>query len=107
MDLNKIIKMAVPILVILWAPICFADDGWGAAKEGAKKRCAKNFEDFQLQAVCVQNEKKGFEKLKGDFGMPKDVATQAKARCATTFEDFQLQAVCMQNEKKGYDKMQQ
>lgn len=30
----------------------------------AKDRCAKVFDSFQLQAVCMQNEQKGYEKMR-------------------------------------------
>jgi len=78
---------------------------WASVKDAAKLRCAKIFEDFQLQAVCMENEQKGYNKMQDDFGMPSAVAKKAKERCERTFKDFQLQAVCMENEKKGYDKM--
>ena len=78
---------------------------WSAVKGAAAQRCAKNFENFQLQAVCMENEKEGYEKMQGDFGMPSAVAKKAKERCARIFQDFQLQAVCMENEKEGYEKM--
>jgi len=29
----------------------------------AKGRCASTFDDFQLQAVCMQNEKDGYDKM--------------------------------------------
>jgi len=29
----------------------------------AKVRCARTFDDFQLQAVCMQNEKDGYDKM--------------------------------------------
>lgn len=76
-----------------------------AAKDAATKRCEKQFESFQLQAVCLSNEKEGYEKLKGKFGMPEALSLKAKERCAKSFEMFQLQAVCMSNEYDGYKKM--
>ena len=78
---------------------------WSAEKAGAAEECRKTFEEFQLQAVCMENERKGYDKMQGNFGMPADVAKKAKKRCAKNFVEFQLQAVCMQNEKEGYDKM--
>jgi hypothetical protein len=30
----------------------------------AKDRCEKVFDSFQLQAVCMENEQKGYEKMK-------------------------------------------
>jgi hypothetical protein len=54
----------------------------------------------------MDNEREGYNKMQGNFGLPSSVAHKAKVRCARTFDDFQLQAVCMQNEKDGYDKMQ-
>jgi len=80
---------------------------WASEKGAAAARCAKTFDDYQLQAVCMDNEKEGYDKMQGNFGMPASEAQKAKIRCARTFDDFQLQAVCIQNEKDGYDKMQQ
>lgn len=78
---------------------------WSSVKGAGAQRCAKVFEDFQLQAVCMENEKNGFDKMQGDFGMPNVLARKAKERCERVFQDFQLQAVCMENERKGYVKM--
>jgi hypothetical protein len=78
---------------------------WTTEKAGAAERCRKSFDDFQLQALCMDNERDGYDKMQGNFGMPPDVAYKAKVRCAKSFDDFQLQALCMQNEKEGYDKM--
>jgi len=30
----------------------------------AKEQCESTFQDFQLQAVCMKNEKKGYDKMK-------------------------------------------
>ncbi len=81
-------------------------NSWSSEKIAAAKRCAQTFDDYQLQAVCMDNEKDGYNKMQGTFGLPSSVSLKAKKRCSRTFEDFQLQAVCMQNEKDGYDKMQ-
>ena len=78
---------------------------WNTEKAGSAALCAKTFEHYQLQAVCMENEKDGYEKMQGNFGLPSDVAKKAKARCSRTFGLFQLQAVCMENEKDGYQKM--
>lgn len=88
----------------------FADAGnwqssWASEKGAAASRCAKTFDDYQLQAVCMDNEREGYDKMQGNFGLPISEAQKAKTRCARTFADFQLQAVYMQNEKDGYDKM--
>jgi len=103
------------IILILMSVIIFAlasvthagnwQNSWSAEKGAAANRCAKTFEDYQLQAVCMDNEKDGYDKMQGDFGLPSSVAYKAKNRCVKVFADFQLQAVCMQNEKDGYDKM--
>jgi hypothetical protein len=79
---------------------------WASEKSSAAARCATTFDDYQLQAVCMDNEKNGYNKMQGNFGLPNSEVQKAKIRCGRTFEDFQLQAVCMQNEKNGYDKMQ-
>ena len=81
-------------------------NSWPSEKSAAAQRCAKTFDDYQLQAVCMDNEKEGYNKMQGNFGLPSSVARKAKVRCARTFDDFQLQTVCMQNEKDGYGKMQ-
>lgn len=81
-------------------------NSWSTEKGAAAQRCAKTFEDYQLQAVCMDNEIEGYNEMQGNFGLPSSEAHKAKVRCAKTFDDFQLQAVCMQNEKDGYDKMQ-
>jgi hypothetical protein len=79
---------------------------WSTEKAAAAQRCAKTFDQYQLQAVCMKNEKKGYDQMQGDFGLPPSIAEKAKFRCSRTFDKFQLQAVCMKNEKKGYDQMQ-
>jgi hypothetical protein len=87
-------------------PSAQQEPSWpAAAKDAAIKRCEKGFESFQLQAVCLSNEKAGYEKLKGNFGMPDEISLKAKERCAKTFEMLQLQAVCMDNESAGYKKI--
>jgi signal peptidase I len=78
---------------------------WSSVKGEAAKQCAKIFDSFQLQAVCMDNEKNGYDTMQGNFGMPGDVASKAKERCAKIFDTFQLQAVCMESEHKGYDEM--
>jgi hypothetical protein len=80
---------------------------WDEAKKESAALCAAQFDNYQLQAVCMDNEREGFEKMQNDFGLPGKVALEAKGRCERLFPMFQLQAVCMQNEKDGYDKMQQ
>ncbi len=81
-------------------------NSWSSEKGAAAQRCAKTFDNYQLQAVCMDNEKSGYDKMQGNFGLPGTIAVKAKERCARIFDQFQLQAVCMQNEKDGYDKMQ-
>jgi hypothetical protein len=78
---------------------------WASVKADSAQKCAKVLDTYQLQAVCMDNEKKGYDKMQGDFGLPLDVASNAKAKCAQVFDTFQMQAVCMDNEKKGYDQM--
>jgi hypothetical protein len=53
----------------------------------------------------MDNERAGYDKMQGNFGLPADIAANAKERCARTFPQFQLQAICMENEKEGYEKM--
>ena len=78
---------------------------WSSVKSEAAKQCAEIFDSFQLQALCMDNEKNGYAKMQGNFGMPSDVASEAKERCAKIFDSFELQALCMENEHKGYDEM--
>lgn len=79
---------------------------WAAVKGQSVEKCAATFQDFQLQAICMENEKTGYKQMQGDYGMPHDIASKAKDRCERTFSgQFQLQDVCMKNEKTGYDKM--
>lgn len=37
---------------------------WNTEKVGSAALCAKTFEHFQLQAVCMENEKDGYQKMK-------------------------------------------
>lgn len=104
-------KLSILVGVSLFVIVSTAYAGdwqnsWSSEKHAAAQRCAKTFDDYQLQAVCMDNEKAGYNKMQGNFGMPSSIAHKAKNRCARTFDDFQLQAVCMQNEKDGYNKMQ-
>lgn len=94
--------------VIIASGVAHAGDWrkpWSTEKADSAALCAKTFDLYQLQAVCMENEKEGYEKMQGNFGLPSDVANKAKARCSRTFKQFQLQAVCMENEKEGYQKM--
>lgn len=79
---------------------------WSSEKRAAAQRCAKRYEDYRLQAVCMDNEKDGYDKIQGNFGLPSAIATSSKSRCAKTYESFALQAVCMENINEGYQKMQ-
>jgi len=104
-------KLSIFVGVSLAALVSSAHAGnwqnsWSSEKGTAAQRCAKTFDDYQLQAVCMDNEREGYNKMQGNFDLPSSVAHKAKVRCARTFDDFQLQAVFMQNEKDGYDKMQ-
>ncbi len=106
---KKLISILVGVsLAALACPVHAGDwrNSWSSEKGAAAQRCARTFDDYQLQAVCMDNEKDGYIKMQSSFGLPNSVAYKAKVRCMSTFDDFQLQAVCMQNEKDGYDKMQ-
>lgn len=104
-------KVFIVVLLIVFVGVCndsFAgqwEKPWSSVKGAAAQRCTKIFEDYQLQAVCMENEVDGHSKMQGDFGMPNAIARKAKERCEGTFQDFQLQAVCMENERDGYNKM--
>ena len=78
---------------------------WSSVKGAAMQRCERSVEEFRLQAVCMQLEKDGYDKMQGNFGLPSAVVRKAKERCERSVEEFRLQAVCMQLEKAGYDKM--
>ncbi len=47
------------------APFCIAVTRVCKAEvaQKAKERCARTFDDFQLQAVCMQNEKAGYDQM--------------------------------------------
>ena len=94
-------ELALPCFAAEW------EKPWSSVQAEAVKRCAKIFDSFQIQAVCMENEKEGYDKMQGNFRMPSDVAGKAKERCEKVFDAFQMQAVCMENEKAGYDKMKQ
>lgn len=87
---------------------CFAGDwqkDWSTVEGQSAKKCAELFDSFQLHAVCMENEKRGYDEMQSDFSLPADITSKAKDRCAKVFDSFQLQAVCMQNEQKGFEKM--
>jgi hypothetical protein len=104
-------KLSILVGFSLATLVCSAHAGdwqnsWSSEKGAAAQRCAKIFDNYQLQAICMDNEIEGYNKMQGNFSLPSSVAHKAKVRCAKIFDDFQLQAVCMQNEKDGFDKMQ-
>jgi len=104
-------KLSIILGLSLFATVSTVQAGdwqssWASEKSTAGQRCAKTFDNYQLQAVCMDNEKEGYSKMQGNFGLPSSVVYKAKGRCARIFDQFQLQAVCMQNEKDGYDKIQ-
>ena len=101
MTLNTIICFSFPCAAADW------EKPWSTVQGVQAAKCAQLFDAFQLQAVCMENEKRGYNKMQGTFEMPNDVAGKAKDRCASMFDTFQLQAVCMENERTGYQKMKQ
>jgi hypothetical protein len=107
LELAAVAALSTAMLVTL--PCVAADwqKEWSSVKGNSAKRCAELFDNFQLQAVCMENEKNGYDKMQGNVGMPADVANKAKDRCEKLFDTFQLQAVCMENEHAGYEKMKQ
>ncbi len=82
-------------------------NSWESEKAGSARECARIFKGYQMQAVCMGNQIRGYKKLQGNFGMPENIANKAKKSCARTFHNFYMQSVCMGNEKKGYERMQQ
>jgi hypothetical protein len=104
-NLTAVVALSTAILLNY---TCFAGDwqkNWSSVEGQSAKKCAKVFDSFQLQAVCMENEKRGYDKMQSDFSLPADIASKAKDRCEKVFDSFQLQAVCMENEQKGYEKM--
>ncbi len=63
-------------------------NSWSSEKGSATQWCAKTFDDYQLQAVCMDNEREGYNKMQANFGLPSSVAHKAKVRCARTFDNF-------------------
>jgi hypothetical protein len=102
-------KLAFSLTLLLGAGAVFASDWqepWSVVKGQSVEKCAATFQDYQMQAVCMDNEKAGYSEMQGDYGIPHDKASKAKERCEQVFPGlFQLQSVCMKNEKVGYDKM--
>lgn len=106
----RLLRAAIVTAVcMLTAAVLAAGDWtgpWSQEKTAAKVRCQETFDDYQLQAVCMKNEKTGYEQMQEDFGLPSDLVNAAKDRCADTFDSFAMQATCMENEKDGYDELQ-
>jgi hypothetical protein len=78
---KKIRRILVAITFVPFATAVHAGDwhdSWSSQKGAAAKRCAKTFEDYQLQAVCMDNEKSGYDKMQGDFGLPSSVANSGR-----------------------------
>jgi hypothetical protein len=109
--MQKLLKRLIIVIfsIFIFLPILsYGGDWekpWSKVKHKSVASCKKIFEDYQLQAVCMENEKEGYNKLQGNFGMPAKEARKAKERCQKVFDNFQLQAVCMENESKGYKQM--
>ncbi len=104
-----IVNTLLTTCLLAASPIGYAGDwnkSWSSEKRASASHCAELFENYQLQAICMKNEKDGYQQMQGNFGLPSSVAFKAKQRCADIFKSFQLQAVCMTNEKDGYDQMQ-
>ena len=62
-------KVGFVVLTIVFAGGVFShafagewEKPWSSVKGAAAQSCAKTFQDFQLQAVCMENEKKGYDK---------------------------------------------
>lgn len=107
--MRPIIAVSLAAIWLISVPLYAAGDGsepWSEEKAGAQARCEETFDDYQLQAVCMKNEKDGYEQMQEAFGLPSDLVDAAKARCAETFDSFSMQATCLENEKKGYEEMQ-
>ncbi|MEO5378691.1 MAG: hypothetical protein H7832_13040 [Magnetococcus sp. DMHC-6] len=73
---------------------------WLDVQKEAENRCSATSPDQLLQALCLKNEKIGFEKMQEGFSMPELLEKKAKEKCTKTFPDFQLQAACMLEEKE-------
>ncbi len=69
---DKIRSVLAGIVLLMLATAGHAGDwrnAWESEKHAAAQRCAKTFADYQLQAVCMNNEKRGYDKMQGDFGL--------------------------------------
>ena len=65
-DRKKGYLAGVLILTFLFIGNVYAANwrnSWVSEKGAAKERCAQHFDDYQLQAVCMQNEKDGYDKM--------------------------------------------
>ena len=63
-NLTAVVALSTAILLNY---TCFAGDwqkNWSSVEGQSAKKCAKVFDSFQLQAVCMENEQKGYEKMK-------------------------------------------
>lgn len=102
-------RVVFSLTLLIGAESVFASDWqepWSVVKGRSVEKCAETFQDYQMQAVCMDNEKAGYKEMQKDYGMPHDIASKAKERCEQVFAGlFQMQNVCMKNEKAGYDKM--
>lgn len=80
---------------------------WDVARHYSVQRCRdRHPDDYALQAGCVRNAERGFRDMKGDFGLPPQVAARAKAMCVRRHPgDFAIQAGCMRNQADGYAQM--
>jgi hypothetical protein len=64
-------QVGVVVLTIIFAGGVYShafagewEKPWSSFKSTSVQSCAKTFEDFQLQAVCMENERKGYDKMK-------------------------------------------
>jgi hypothetical protein len=107
-ELTNYFTAALILAALNLSTPCAADEWqkpWSSVQSDAARKCAKIFNMLQMQSVCMENEKDGYEKMQGNFDLPVDIVAKAKENCEKVFDMFQMQAVCMQNEKDGYEKM--
>jgi len=64
---------------------------WSLEKVGAEKGCADSYD----HRACLQDEKKAYDAMQGEFGASTKQALQTKKRCTKVFHRFSKQLWCM------------
>lgn len=100
--LALVIALTLSMALAAYAGEVTWETPWSQARPYSLTKCAEIFDTFQMQKVCLDNERDGYNALQGDYGMPKKITRRAKTKCAEIFDTFQMRHVCMQNEASGY-----